>query len=637
MLSCGGSVNNRVMSRRTLLTIGALLLAGLWGGALGYRQLDRNIPVLERFEAALSDLRANARGERSPPDVTTIVAIDDETVRLAKRFPLPRLELAHLIERIAALDPKAIVVDILLVEPGSGDGDAALAQALQRRPTVLASAAVFPSARQDVDADTIEPLSRLPAATSFLVPLSAFSAHTATGAVNLSTDASGTPRAFPMLFHDAQRIELSLPLQAVASAEGVAPIIAPGSIRFGDRIIATDIGHQLPIAFYGPRGKIRTLSAAGPLPADAIAGRVVIIGTTVTGGADFFPTPFDPVMPGVEIVATAINHLMTGDGLLRDHGIRRIDALIAVILPMLLIGLLAWRRNAVGLIFAAVLIAAVLIVNVLAFWRGIHLSAALPIAAATPPLLLFGGLQLWSGQRRAQHFASRTELFRQFQAPALQRMLSEDPTFLLEPVRQNASVVFIDLSGFTALSETLSAELVRELLKDFHALIDGEAEHHGGIVTSFMGDGAMILFGLPSPWFTDASHAASCCAKLSRKTSQWLATLPRETAAKLHFKIGAHCGEIVASRLGGDGHQHITAIGDTVNIASRLMEVAARHGAELAISDQMLKQAGPDCVLLHTGDITGPRDTTIRGRKHSLQVWLWRDRPADTTDSVLQV
>ncbi len=637
MPCCGGSANNRVMSRQALLTIAALLLAGAWGGALGYRQLDRDISVLERFEAALSDLRATARGERSPPDVTTIVAIDDDTVRRAQRFPLPRLELARLIERIAALAPKAIVVDILLVEPGSGDGDEALVQALQRRPTVLASAAVFSDARQGLDADKLEPLSRLPAAKNFLVPLPEFAAHTTTGAVNLSTDSSGTPRAFPMLIRDAQRIELSLPLQAVASAVGIAPIIAPGGIRIGERVIATDIGHQLPISFYGPRGKIRTLSAAGPLPTPAIADRVVLIGTTVTGGADFFPTPFDPVMPGVEVVATAINHLITGDGLLRDYNVRRVDALIALILPMLLIGLLAWRRNAFGLISAAVLVAAVLVVNVLAFWRGIHLSAALPIAAVTPPLLLFSGVQLWSRQRRAQHFAARTQLFQQFQAPALQRLLNDDPAFLLKPVRQNATVVFIDLSGFTALSEKLSAGVVREFLKDFHALIEGEAQACGGIVTSFMGDGAMILFGLPSPWFTDAGQAASCCANLCRKTTQWLATLPHEIANKLHFKIGAHSGEIVASRLGGDGHQHITAIGDTVNIASRLMEVAARHGAELAISDQMLKQAGPDCVLLHTGDITGPRDTAIRGRKHSLPVWLWRDRPAEATEQAARV
>ena len=98
---------------------------------------------------------------------------------------------------------------------------------------------------------------------------------------------------------------------------------------------------------------------------------------------------------------------------------------------------------------------------------------------------MFGALQLWSGRQRAQHFATKSALFQQFQAPALGEWLSRDPGFLLEPVRQNASIVFIDLSGFTALSETLGADAVRELLKDFHALVDNEATAHGGIVTSF--------------------------------------------------------------------------------------------------------------------------------------------------------
>ncbi|WP_204350415.1 adenylate/guanylate cyclase domain-containing protein, partial [Klebsiella pneumoniae] len=66
-------------------------------------------------------------------------------------------------------------------------------------------------------------------------------------------------------------------------------------------------------------------------------------------------------------------------------------------------------------------------------------------------------------------------------------------------------------------------------------------------------------------------------------TQKWLASLPPPIAARLGFKVGAHFGMIVASRLGGRSYQHITASGDTVNVASRLMEVAARQGAELAM------------------------------------------------------
>ena len=92
---------------------------------------------------------------------------------------------------------------------------------------------------------------------------------------------------------------------------------------------------------------------AGEIAPDAIRNRIVVVGSTVTGGGDFFPTPFDPLMPGVEVISTAIAHLMAGDGILRDRSVRIADGIVAVVLPMVLVGLLAWRRSAVGLIAAA--------------------------------------------------------------------------------------------------------------------------------------------------------------------------------------------------------------------------------------------------------------------------------------------
>jgi adenylate cyclase len=93
------------------------------------------------------------------------------------------------------------------------------------------------------------------------------------------------------------------------------------------------------------------------------------------------------------------------------------------------------------------------------------------------------------------------------------------------------------------------------------------------------------------------------------------------------FKVGAHFGPVVAARL-GDSYQHITATGDTVNVASRLMEVAAQQGAMLAVSDDLLRRAGPKCALFEFGSIAGPAETRIRGRSGALRVWLWTNASA---------
>lgn len=85
------------------------------------------------------------------------------------------------------------------------------------------------------------------------------------------------------------------------------------------------------------------------------------------------------------------------------------------------------------------------------------------MAAAVPPVVLFGMLQLWSGRSSAEHLAAQNRLLEQFQTPGLQEWLTRDPDFLLAPVRHNAAVIFVDLSGFTALSETLDPEATRAI------------------------------------------------------------------------------------------------------------------------------------------------------------------------------
>ena len=271
-----------------------------------------------------------------------------------------------------------------------------------------------------------------------------------------------------MVFTDGDRIEASFALRAVALAAGEDPRIEADGVSIGGRFVATDLGHALPVGFYGPRGTIRTISAAAVLNgralADDIAGRIVVIGATATGAGDVYPSPFDPVLPGVEVMSTAISHLASGDGLLRNRSVRLADAAIATLLPMLLVALLAWRAGAGALITIVGVVLAWATLNVVAFANGIWLSAALPMTAAGPPALAFGAVQLWIDRRRARLFASQSTLLQHVQAPGLGQWLAENPDFLTEPVRQDAAIVFIDISGFTELSERLGPSAVRELL-----------------------------------------------------------------------------------------------------------------------------------------------------------------------------
>lgn len=615
------------MSKRRFHGLIALVLTALWGAGIYAGHATGHLRFLDRLEATLTDLRTLARGVKAPPDLVTIVAIDDTVVKRGGHYPLARADLARVVDAVAKFEPKLIAIDLLLVDRGTAADDDLLAKALAEKPAVLAAAAIFPDTSAAVETGSEGPLANLPQADRFLLPLPVFADHADVGIVNVAT---GSPLSIPMLFRTRDKVELSFPLRVATRVLDKPLTVAPDHLSIGEHSVATDANYTLPITYYGPRRTIRTVSAQtvfdGTLNRNAIQDRIVVIGAAVAGGGDFFPTPFDSLMPGVEVISTAITHLIAGDGILHDRSVRIVEAATIILLPLLLVGLLAWRRSAIGLVAAAVVFLAWAALNVFAFTHGIWLNAATTLAATVPPVALFSATQLWAGGRRTQYFATRSRLLAQFQAPAVQEWLAHDPDFLVKPVRQNGAIVFIDLSGFTTLSENLDPDELRDLLKELHALVDREAVACGGTITGFLGDGAMILFGLPQQAPDDAARAVACCVGLYRMAERWIATLPREIGAQLGFKIGAHFGTIVASRLGGRSHAHITATGDTVNVASRLMEVAAQHGASLALSDTLLSEAGTRGPLAE-GRLIGPMQASIRGRTGEMTVWFWRNDP----------
>ena len=220
---------------------------------------------------------------------------------------------------------------------------------------MIAAAAMFPKRRSDRNRAS-RPAGAAARAERFLLPLQAFADHAAIGVVNVATDQSGTPRAIPMLFRSSDTGRIVVPAARRGAGERE---------RADDRARRPDAGRD---GAFRPTSimSCRSRSTAGAAPIRThqrgrgaarrrfrrtrFATRIVVIGATVTGGGDFFPTPFDPVMPGVEVIATAIAHLMPGTGCGATARSAIADAVLAVVLPMLLVGLLAWRRNAVGLI-----------------------------------------------------------------------------------------------------------------------------------------------------------------------------------------------------------------------------------------------------------------------------------------------
>lgn len=585
---------------------------------LALSHLDGRETPLDRIEAPLVDLRFLLTGPRPAPAGITIVAIDDDTVRDAGAYPLPRGTLARLVASLRASEAKAIALDVLLIDPGPAEGDSALAAALRNDRTVIAAAGLF--GRGDPTGD-------VPAVERMIWPLPAFRSATGIGLVNIVTDHAGTPRHVPLLVRAEGTLLSSFPLRVASLAARAEPVLSGDRITIGSTATRTDLGLHLPLRFYGPRGTIRTISArdvlAGSVAAEDLSGHIVVIGATAVGTGDTFATPFDPVLPGVEVLTTAIAHLTTGDGLRRTLVHRRIDAAATVILPVLTVLMIALRRIAVGFVVLAIVTASWTLLTILAFGQGSWLSMSVPIAGLMPPAILYVLARLWLDQRVERRLEATQDTLRRFQPRAIADRLAAEPAFLAEPVQQKAAVLFVDLSGFTGLSERLGPERTRDILKELHSVIETEATRQNGIVLSFMGDGAMVVFGLPAPSPDDPCRAIQASLALADRIGDWLAGLP-DAGGRIGVRVGAHYGPVVVSRLGAETHEHITATGDSVNVASRLLEVARQEGALVVLSGDLLRAAGEPAIE----GLGAEHAVAIRGRHQPLSVRIWGGREA---------
>ena len=180
----------------------------------------------------------------------------------------------------------------------------------------------------------------------------------------------------------------------------------------------------------------------------------------------------------------------------------------------------------------------------------------------------------------------------------------------------DAAVLFVDIRGFTALSESKLAYDVVHILNRFFAAANTAIQENGGRIDKYMGDGLMALFVDPRGIDFACRAAISAAARIERE----LVTVNRDLAAELKEKLrvamGLHAGRLVVGRIGAGDAAGKTVIGPVVNVASRLETVAKARNAELALS-----RAVADWAALDVSGLQIERET-MRGLDHAVEVVL---------------
>lgn len=164
----------------------------------------------------------------------------------------------------------------------------------------------------------------------------------------------------------------------------------------------------------------------------------------------------------------------------------------------------------------------------------------------------------------------------------------DDPTIDTEYI--NATVLFVDIVGFTSMCEQLAPEEIGELLNTYYHYTLKASGFFNGTVDKFIGDGVMIIFGAPQE---DKQHSfnAICCAQLFLGlVDSYNLSRSQEGLPTIQFRLGIHSGEMLAGTLGSDERMQYTVVGDTVNVAARLCGLS--YPGKLVISETSYQLAG---------------------------------------------
>ena len=590
----------------------ALLCSGIWLVWLCMGHISGRASLLDRLETVLLDIRIQVAGPRHGPSSVAIVAIDDATIAFCGQYPLPRSRLADIVTGIRRAGAKALAIDMLLTGQTGHDEDKQLASVLSSLPVVIAKAAQFTGENSGAR--------QIPAPSAVIGPLPAFGQQAMSNLVNIVTDAGGTPRFIPMLFRSEAGFEPSFDLQAVSLYLGGSPEVTSEGLRFQNRLQPLDFGWHLPLNYYGSRTAVQTVSASQLLRGEDLKqeldGKLVFLGVTVTASGDRFATPFDPIFPGVEVLATGAANLMDGSALIRDSTVRRVDAAAAVLMTLGGLVAVATMPLAVAWLIFLAMLAGWLAITMIGFSHFYWFSGALPIAASLSPFIILAIVRQVFDRYELRKLTEAQAALSQFQAPALARRIAEDPFFLVTPREQDAAILFIDLAGYTGLSERIGPTRTRDVLKAFHTIVVNETNRYGGVVMDFMGDGAMIAFGVPEPGTQDAQNAVDAAFALGRAVTDWISQAGPASEITA-VRVGAHYGAIVLSRLGHDAQQQIAATGDCVNAANRLQEIAKSHEAVVVLSSTLIS-------LAPVAKRPAYETVAVRGRQKPMQVALWR-------------
>ena len=617
--------------RRFGLARGLALLLLL---ALAALRIFDPLPIQE-LRVRVFDLFQVMQPREATERPVVIIDIDEQSLRSVGQWPWPRTRIADLISRLTQMGALVIAFDVVFAEPDRmspsvaadefrdlddatrtklralPSNDAVLADALKNSRVVLGESglpfavAQPEGARPPIGLATMggDPRPFLLNFPGLLrnVPQLEQSAS-GRGLFTIRAERDGIVRRVPIVMQAQGTVMPSLSLEMLRVASGSNTVLVRSdnagvqSAAVPGFVIPTDRNGQLWIHF-SPHDKARYVSAGdvleGKVPADRVARRLVLIGTSAVGLLDSKTTPIDPVMPGVEVHAQVLESVLTQSVLTSPNYAIGVELIAALVLGIAIIWLAPILSPALLLAFGA----AIVVLTVGASWyfyqqAGLLFDATYPLlsSALVYLTLVFSNYISEQAQRRRIRSA-----FGQYLSPALVEQLAQSPEKLvLGGEEREMSILFSDVRGFTTISELYKDDPqgLTSLMNSFLTPLTNAIIDHKGTIDKYMGDAVMAFWNAP---LHDELHEYNAC-EAALEMLHRVDTLNRQREQQAnetgqHFipirvGVGINTGRCVVGNMGSDLRFNYSVLGDPVNLASRLEGQSKNYGVPIILGSK---------------------------------------------------
>lgn len=528
-----------------------------------------------------------------------IIKIDDRTMnRLGDLSTWNRNIYAELLETIYVSEdirPAVVGFDILFSSEKNEESDARFAEACAKYGNVVTgfSYVFTKEVTEDeegtlvVDAMTVE---------EKVLPYRALDAATNSGFVNALTDNDDMIIRSSFLYFDE---EDGTREKSFSSAVYEAYMEACGL----EAAYPTE-QHAMSFRYSGKAGEYENVSLVdvldGTVPPEAFDGCIVLVGAYASGMLDsyFVPIEYSGQMYGVEIHANVIQALMEGKMLTSWPPMT--DAVLAAVIAFFL-ALICDRLSVGKVVLVCVVVAVVKLLAGFVLFQCGYSTNVLVVPAMAILIAVYDTAMHYYRANAAKRSIERA--FSKYVAPQVVEEIAKDGTYKLKLGGENRelAVLFVDIRGFTPLSESLEPEQVVDILNGYLELTTESIFRHGGTLDKFVGDATMAVFNAPFD-VEDYEYKAILAAwDIVQGGKRIEKEYVKRYGKQVGFGVGINCGPAVVGNIGCEFRMDYTAIGDTVNTAARL-EANAPRGT-IYISEQVYERVKDRITAEALGEI----------------------------------